>query len=499
MRQVRVEGRWKLGDYAAVPRLAHSVRELRSEAAILVPGLRGRTVWMINSTEKGGGVAEMLPRVVALLDELGVRTRWALLESRHPEFFRLTKRLHNAIHGEGDAGFSEADRQIYEAVNRENADRLRRELKPGDILVVHDPQPLPLGAMLRRALDVRFLWRCHIGHDEHVAATRAAWRFLRPWAEACDHGVFSAPEYIPDFLAGRAAIIDPALDPASHKNRDLPPHKLAGILCNARLQCERHPVLTPPFPHPALRVDRNGELRPPDSDNEIGLLYRPIVTQVSRWDRLKGFAPLLEGFVRLKHGLDDSSREWEPRRRRRIELLRLVLAGPDPASVADDPEGAGVLDELIAAYRRLPARLQGDVALLALPMESRKANALMVNALQRCSTVVVQNSLKEGFGLTATEAMWKGVPVVGTRASGLRRQIRSGIDGMLIQDPTDPDEVARRLDAVLSDAPKRDRLAASAQRRVHEKFLIFTQLRQWLVALTTCVERGGPPSADDSD
>ncbi len=144
-----------------------------------------------------------------------------------------------------------------------------------------------------------------------------------------------------------------------------------------------------------------------------------------------------------------------------------------------------MLDDLCGVYRSLRPEFQQDVALLTLPMQSRKENALMVNALQRCSTVVVQNSLREGFGLTATEAMWKTVPVVGTRAMGLRQQIRSGIDGVLIQQPDDPDEIARRLDDLLRDAPKRLYMATNARQRVHSEFLIFfTQLCQWLRMLS---------------
>jgi trehalose synthase len=352
--------------------------------------------------------------------------------------------------------------------------------------------------MLKEELGLRIIWRCHIGHDEHLPTTRAAWRFLKPYAEVYDRTVFSAPEYIPDYLAGRATIIHPGLDPFSHKNRGLSPHKLVGILCNAGLKSEHHPVLTEPFSHQARRLQPDGSFGPAVDPEEIGLLYRPIVTQVSRWDRLKGLRPLLEGFVRLKRWMHDPSRNWSPRRRRRVEIVRLILAGPDPASVQDDPEGQGVLEDLSADYCALPPEIQRDVALLTLPMNSRKENALMVNALQRCSTIIVQNSIREGFGLTATEAMWKRVPVLATRASGLRQQIRSGIDGILTQDATDPDEIARRLDDVLRDLPKRDLLARSAQRRVHDEFLIFTQLCEWLRVLTTaaCAPRKAPAGDD---
>ena len=157
-----------------------------------------------------------------------------------------------------------------------------------------------------------------------------------------------------------------------------------------------------------------------------------------------------------------------------------MLAGPDPGSVADDPESQDALDEICVAYRGLEPDLQADVAILSLPMVSREENALLVNALQRCSDIVVQNSLREGFGLTATEAMWKRVAVVGTTAGGLRQQIRDGLDGCLVKNPRDPEEIARTLGALLADPRRREALGTSAQQRVHDEFLVFTHLRRWL-------------------
>lgn len=486
----KVETPWRLTDYGTIAHLVEHVRQLRVEASMVAPNLRDRRVWMVNSTAKGGGVAEMLPRMVALLRELGVETEWAVVKTERQEFFRLTKQVHNLVHGQGEPRLDGAARELYETENRRFAAALRPHLRDGDILVVHDPQPMAVAAFLRQDLALRTIWRCHIGFDEHNTATRAAWAFLRPWAEAYDQAVFSAPEYIPDFFAGRATIIHPALDPCSHKNRELHPHKLVGILVNSSLKQGRHPVVTPPFSAPALRLFPEGEFRPATDHEDIGLLHRPIITQVSRWDRLKGFPYLLQGFVRLKEALAKRAGELPPRHRRRLEIARLVLAGPDPASIQDDPEGQDVLAELVELYRELPPHLQRDVALLTLPMASRKENALMVNALQRCSTVVVQNSLREGFGLTATEAMWKGVGLLASRAYGLRQQVRAGIDGMLVQDPTDADEISRRLDTILADVPRRDFMARNARRRVHDEFLVFTQICRWLRCLGDCAMTG---------
>jgi trehalose synthase len=485
IREIEVDDGFMLGDYESIALLAPSVRELRLEAAALLPQLRQRRVWMVNSTAQGGGVAEMLPRMVSLLKELGLPVKWAVIGADDPRFFSVTKRLHNLIHGVGEPVLSSEDREVYEAVNRENAAELESCLAPDDILVVHDPQPAAMGAMLRDKLGLKAVWRCHIGLDEHTPQTRAAWDFLRPYTERYDQAVFSAAEYIPDYLAGGSKIVHPAIDPCSHKNRSLSPHKLVGILCNSGLKRDTQPVLTPPFAEQARRLGADGAFRLVSELDRIGLLYRPVVTQVSRWDRLKGFAPLIRGFVRLKRRLEDG-KGYDPRHRRRLEIVRLVLAGPDPSSIQDDPEGQEVLAELREEYMRLPQRYQSDVALLTLPMGSRKENALMVNALQQCSTVIVQNSLQEGFGLTATEAMWKQVPVLGTRACGIRQQIRDGVDGVLTADPQDPDEIAERLDGLLADVVGRDRMGRSGQKRVQQNFLVFVQLCNWLRLLAEC-------------
>jgi trehalose synthase len=483
-RIIEIDRQRSLNDYAEVAHLAPAVQELRTEAARIAPGLKGRTVWMVNSTAQGGGVAEMLPPMVSLLRELGLVVQWAVMEAEQAEFFPLTKRLHNLIHGEGDPELGSAARSLYDAVNRENAESLRPLVRPEDILIVHDPQPLGMGALLKANLGLRAIWRCHIGLDEQTPTTRAAWSFLEPYATVYDHSIFTAPEYIPPFLAGRASIIHPGVDPLSHKNRDLSLHKLVGVLVDSALLPAYGPVLMPPFPEPARRLQTDGSFAPATEPEDIGLLFRPIITQVSRWDRLKGFRPLLDGFTRLKRGLRSAPHHGDVRHRRALEIVRLVLAGPDPGSILDDPEASQVLDELCAAYLTLDPELQQDVVLLTLPMASPRHNALMVNALQRTSTIVVQNSLREGFGLTVTEAMWKRTAVMGTHACGLRLQIRDGLDGRLVSNPEDPDELAETLNQMLADPAARERWAQQAQRRVHEEFLIFTQLRRWLEVLS---------------
>jgi len=479
-----------LADYAAVAQLNRDVAELRAHASALAPQLAGRTVWMVNSSARGGGVAEMMPREVSMLRELGVDTRWVVVDPPEPEFFALTKRLHNLIHGSGDPILSDADRMLYDRVSGRLADELLPRLAAGDVLVVHDPQPLGAGAHARSSRRIAAVWRCHIGLDEELPQTRAAWDFLAPHLAYYDHALFTAAEYVPPQLAGPVSIVQPALDPLSHKNRELTVHKLVGILVDAKLVPPLGPTIEPPFEHPALRLQADGSLRPALLPDDIELLFRPIVLQVSRWDRLKGWRPLLDGFVRLKRRHPLHAGSYGTRERRMLSQARLVLAGPDPASIRDDPEATEVFRDLCSAYRGLAPALQADVVLLALPMRSLKENALIVNALQRCATLVVQNSLREGFGLTATEAMWKRCAVLAGPACGLRQQIRHGIDGYLLKSAEDPEEISDALELLLTTPRTREAHGRAAQLRVQDESLIFTQVRRWLEVFTEVI-RGG--------
>jgi trehalose synthase len=346
---------------------------------------------------------------------------------------------------------------------------------------------------VRASRRISAIWRCHIGIDEDLPQTRAAWDFLTPAFPAYDRALFTAAEYVPPQLAGSASIMTPALDPLSHKNRELSIHKLVGILLDARLVPDHGPAVEPPFERPALRVQSDGTLEPALMPEDIGLLYRPIVLQVSRWDRLKGWRPLLDGFVRLKRELVHRGAHHAARERRLLAQARLVLAGPDPDSIRDDPEAVEVFTELCSAYGALSPELQSDVALLALPMASLKENALIVNALQRCATLVVQNSLREGFGLTATEAMWKRCAVLAGPACGLRQQIRHRVDGHLLTSAEDPEEIADALEQLLAEPHTREAHGRAAQLRVQDDFLVFGQVRRWLEVLADVVRRA-PPS-----
>lgn len=497
IRFVDLERGLRLQDYQIDLYLAPLVAQLRQTAQAYLRSDGRTTVWVVNSTEHGGGVAEMLPSQLGLMRDLGIDARWVVIEPDEPAFFDLTKRLHNALHGKGRPNISADDRALYDRVSRQTADALAPHIKPNDLLIVHDPQPAGMGALLRRELPIRAIWRCHIGLDEKTESTEAAWDFLSGHVQDYDRAVFSLPEYVPTCLASKAAIIPPAIDPLSHKNRELPVHKIAGILVNANLAETQHPVVCENFDTPAMRLSASGEFEPATVAGDLGLMFRPIVTQISRWDRLKGFAPLLEAFTHLKrNGRASMHPDREPplRSSQRLEQARLVLAGPEPASVADDPEAKEVLAELCGRYLELPAEVQQDVALLSLPMKSRKENALIVNALQCCSTIVVQNSLREGFGLTATEAMAKGKYVLGTHAAGLRAQIEDGVHGGLIRDPQNPEEIAEALRTALGHPLLRNELGRNARRRVGERYLTPSQVRVWIQLIAEVTTGIRPPS-----
>jgi len=477
MYQVEIKEGVRLENYRSYASLLPSFNAFYNEALLLKRPLRRRTIWMVNSAEQGGAVAEILPRKISLLRQLGLKAEWLVMEAGEPQFFSLTKNIHNLIHGQSGAEITADDVALYERISKENAQQLAQHVHQDDIVVFHDPQPAGIAQELKKTVDVIAIWRCHIGLNYSNASTDQAWSFLYPYLRAYDHFVFSDADYIPESLSSNVSIIHPGVDPLSHKNRPLTLHKLTGILRNAGLLASSHPELYPRYQHQVTRLTSNGTFGPTQNGSDIGLLFRPIITQVSRWDKLKGFLSLMEGFVKLKEDLTNNprNRNWQ-----RIRNARLVLAGPDPDSVANNLEGKRVLQELVEAYVALPAQLKEDVVILKLPMHSAKENALIVNALQRCSYLVVQNSIQEGFGLTATEAMVKRIGVLTSSACGLRNQVRDRIDGRSLRHPENPKEVAYYLEGLLSSPKVVEEMSFSAEKRVLDHFLIFRQLTQWL-------------------
>jgi len=391
---------------------------------------------------------------------------------------------------------SDEDRALYRRVSEQCADALKHHVDPNDVIAVHDPQPLGAGALLAEDYGLPALWRCHIGLDETNDSTDTAWNFLQLWAEQYDKTIFSLDDYVPGFLENTAAIINPAINPLSSKNRTLSVSELTDILRRAQLVQSAHPTVDPDYAPPAMRLQRDGSFAPATRPEDLGLLHRPIVTQVSRWDRLKGFGPLLQGFARMKERSFIDRHADTDRHRMRLSLSRLVLAGPDPDSVSDDPEGQEVFQDICSQWQELPTEIQRDIAIITLPMASRHVNALMVNALQRCSTIIAQNSVQEGFGLTVTEGMWKRVPILGTHAAGIQEQVTDGKHGRLLPTADAPGAIAQTIHEMLAAEAKRAEWERNARRRVSDRYLVFTQVRRWLEELAQTVQQKSVVSKD---
>jgi trehalose synthase len=482
MQKIEINEGAKIEDYKAYASLNNLVEEFLTGTQQPIENLKGRTIWMINSTATGGGVAEMLPSQMRIMRSLGVKIEWMVIEAKDPSFFDITKRIHNAIHGSGTGIFTDDDRTILEMVNARNADRAIAAIHDGDLVVIHDPQPIPLAAMIAKKRNVKTVWRCHIGLEEQNDTTKGVWSFLSAYFESYDHFVFSLPAYVPKELIERTTIIPPAIDPLSHKNRILHTDQCIGILVQAGVVNGRTPFLYGYYDHQARRVMPDGTFNRVNHRSDLELIYRPIVTEISRWDRLKGFKELMDAFILMKRD-NEASPDRTSVAYKRIKSARLILGGPDPKSVSDDPEGKEVLQELIEQYRLIDSELQDDIAILLLPMDNPKENALIVNALQRFSNIVAQNSIQEGFGLTATEAMWKQRPVLVSGAAGLRFQVQHDINGKINEDPTDIPSLATTLKIMLNSPKERERWGFNGQVRVVENFTLFSQITSWLSAL----------------
>jgi trehalose synthase len=430
--------------YLRLVRAADQVRQLQA----------GRTIWNVNSTAAGGGVAEMLQVLVGYVSGLGIPVGWLVI-SGDAQFFAITKRLHNQIHGDLASGpLGAAEARHYTRMLAANAVELLDRIRPGDVVLLHDPQTAGLAGPLARA-GARVVWRCHIGVDWENDATRAGWDFLRPHLGRAEAYVFSRRQYVPSWLPdGKVSIIPPSIDPFSPKNQDLDAATVRAIL--ARLG-----VLDGAAPQvPARFVRRDGDMdtvtRPavitgegrPGPDD-------PVLLQVSRWDRLKDMAGVMRGFA------DHVVPGWGG---------YLVLAGPAVTGVSDDPEGAAIFGECLLQWRDLPPAARARILLVTLPLDDIDENAAMVNALQRHATVIAQKSLAEGFGLTVSEGMWKGRPVIGSAVGGIIDQIVPGT-GILLPDATDLKAFGRAVRLLLADRAEATRLGLAAHAYVRENYL----------------------------
>lgn len=426
--------------------------------------LHGRAIFNINSTGRGGGVAEMLRSLLAYARGAGIDARWLVI-SGFPEFFTVTKRLHNHLHGEpGDGGeLGDVEAEIYRRGSQQGAAELNDIVKKDDVVLVHDPQPAALIPVLKD-IGATVIWRCHIGSDESNEISRNAWGFLKPYVEPADAYVFSRHAFVWWGLdQTKIEIVPPSIDAFSAKNQALSKEVVDAILDTAGLVpngSTQAPTYTREDGTPA-RVDRRArvvEVAPVPAS-------APLAVQVSRWDRLKDPIGVIQGFV--EHVVPRSEGH-------------LILAGPDVEAVADDPEGAEVLRECVALWESLPDDVRTRIHLASLPMDDGEENAVIVNALQRRADVIIQKSLAEGFGLTVTEAMWKGRPVVATRIGGIQDQVKHGKTGLLIDDAHDLEAYGEAVVALLAEPEKADAMGRAAQERARDLFLGPRHLMQYL-------------------
>jgi trehalose synthase len=440
-----------LEDVIGLPRTARlleAAAEFRNRSDV-------RVIWNISSTESGGGVADMLQVLVGYTKDLAIDIRWLVIGG-DGEFFRITKRLHNRIHGQvGEGGvLGAAERAHIEDVTAANVASLGDQISAGDLVLLHDPQTAGLVAPLSRR-GAYVVWRSHIGIDGQNDVSRSAWEFLQPFLHDADAFVFTRESYIPATVpASQAWIIQPSIDPFSPKNQPMDP-------AAARAALVQMGVLAGDGAGSVCRyVRRDGS--PGDVTQSASVEAEdlpsaddPVVVQVSRWDRLKDMVGVMRGFAEhvAPHGPG-----W------------LILAGPSVAGVTDDPEGATVYAETLTQWRNLPSSQRSRVMLVTLPMSDVDENGAMVNALQRHASVIVQKSLAEGFGLTVAEGMWKGRPVVGSAVGGIRDQIADGT-GILLPDPTDLPAFGHAVRALLNDTALANRMGTLAREHVRAHYV----------------------------
>ena len=395
-----------LSDYA--PFVGHRLIE---EINLLGQRLAGRVIQNVNSTRDGGGVAEILRRMVPLMQQLGIDAQWSVIDGDQ-EFFRATKKIHNAIHGKAeDISSKEFSLLLGPCQGKPE------EFLCGDVIMVHDPQPVSL---VSKRIDhgEKWVWRCHIDMSD---PPMDVWSFIQEFAIQYDAAVFSAPSFarnlpIPEYF------IAPSIDPLSAKNTQLPEHVVDSVLTKYCIPRDK-----------------------------------PIITQVSRFDHLKDPIGVIEAFEVVRSDVD----------------CRLVLAG---GAASDDPESKELLEKV-----KERAMHNADIHVLSLPPESD----LEINAVQTASTVILQKSLREGFGLTISEAMWKRKPVVASAVGGILLQVRHDFNGVLCHDIPGAAKAVKQL---LNNPDYARQLGDNGREHVRQNFLITRHLRDYLSLFSSLLQ-----------
>ena len=386
-------------------------KDIVDEIFLLAKQLEGRRIQNINSTAVGGGVAEILNRMVPFMNELGIHAYWDVVKGGE-EFYRITKKIHNALHGRGDA-ITPAEQEVFRETNIQNENVLRSD---ADIFYIHDPQPMGL-IRKRKDLGKKWIWRCHI---DITIAHPDMWSFVQSFVDRFDASVFSSPSFSPK-LPIRQFLISPSIDPLSEKNRELSDSEIDQV-CNK------------------LKIDRE----------------KPAITQISRFDYLKDPVGVIEVYKQVKKYND----------------CQLILAG---GGADDDPEGAEVLAQVREAAGDDP-----DIHILLLPPGSDTE----INALQRISTVVLQKSIREGFGLTVAEALWKAKPVVASAVGGIPLQITHKHGGLLCRSI---EGAAHYVKQLLHSPEYAKKLGENGKAHIKQNFLLTRNLKEWLL-LFLCLE-----------
>jgi trehalose synthase len=387
----------KIDDY--IPIIGQStIDDLR----LLAEKLKGKVVQHINSTAVGGGVAEILNRMVPLLKELGVDTRWDLIKGGM-EFFDVTKKMHNGLHGRKE-NITQHDFDIFMETSQRNVEEVNIY---GDIVFIHDPQPIGL---IKKRSGNKWIWRCHV---DVSSPDKKVWRFLKEFIVQYDAAVFSAPSFSPK-LPIRQFLVSPSIDPLSDKNKELPAETIKAVQ-------DKYGIITD----------------------------KPIISQISRFDRLKDPIGVIEAYRLVKKYID----------------CQLILAG---GTASDDPEGVEVFEEVKEQAKNDP-----DIHILMIPHSD-----IEVNALQRISTVIVQKSLKEGFGLTVAEALWKSKPVVASNVGGIPLQVKNKYSGLLCHSV---EGAAFALKQVLNNPEYAKKLGKNGREHIKNNFLLTRHLREYML------------------
>lgn len=377
--------------------------------------LKGMKILHINSTKEGGGVAEILNRLIPLKRELGIDTEWDVITGEK-EFYQCTKKMHNSLQGNRDE-ISQHLLEVYKNTNAQNFERLRSKLIEADVVFIHDPQPAALLSLCKNERRGKWIWRCHIDVSHPF---RPTWKFLREYIKDYDASVWSLYAFVQP-LSHPQYLIPPSIDPLSEKNVELPEKEIKYFL------------------------DTYG-IRP-----DV-----PLITQISRFDRFKDPLGVIQAYRLIKKQVP----------------VQLVLAG---GGASDDPEGQQVLQEVNEFAGNDP-----DVHILELPPDAHRA----INALQRGSDIIVQKSIKEGFGLTVTEGLWKGKPVIGGDTGGIRLQVINHYTGYLVNTP---EGAAMRIRYLLKHPQVMQQMGENAREYVLQNYLITRHLREYLTLICALI------------